>query len=111
MRDGPCGNQFRGPLRVKEFTFQGLGLLSQAMFEGIMVDIGLFCKIVVVRRTKIFCYPVAAVGKTAVWKFEFELDRGSKTPHILQGVINGFKPLHKLMLLTKLTLLSKPQAI
>jgi hypothetical protein len=62
MRYSPCRDQFCSSFRVKESTFQGLGLLSEAIFEVIMVDIGIFCNIVVVRGTEVFGNPVAAVG-------------------------------------------------
>jgi len=83
-----------------------LGLLSEARFEVIVVDIGLFCSIVAVRRAKIFGNPIAAVGKTTV--SESELDCRGKTPHVLQGVINSFEPIHKGAFLTKLVFFSLP---
>src|SRR5215813_7829370 len=106
MRYGPCSNHICFPLRVKESTLQRLGFLPQAAFDLIMVDIGLFCGFVVVRRREVFGNPIAAVGKTTVW--ESEPDCRGKTPHVLQGGINSFEPSHKGGLVTKLVSFSLP---
>src|SRR2546426_8061249 len=113
MRYAPRLNHSCDALRVKKSTLQGLGLVSEAVFQAIMVDISLLCSIVVVRRAEIFDHPVTAVSKTAVAVAvaECELDRGSETSHILQRVINGFEPRQKIMLIRELALLCKPQAI
>src|SRR5262245_42799352 len=100
MRDAPRLNESCDASRVKKFALRGLGLVSEAVFQAIMVNVRLLCCIIVVRRAEIFCHPVTAVSKTAVW--ECELDRGSETSHILQRVINGFEPLQKITLLTEL---------